>query len=77
MGRFLKGTLDHDGDGRMGGSRKGNNMAKKKKINHDPESYGRGRVARKRGIDRGSITPEADKKSWQAGWDYQDGIEEG
>lgn len=28
MGRFSKGTLDHDGDGRMGGSMKGNDMAK-------------------------------------------------
>lgn len=29
MTRFSKGTTDHDGDGRMGGSRKGTNMAKK------------------------------------------------
>jgi hypothetical protein len=30
MTRFSKGTLDHDGDGRRGGSRKGDNaMAKK------------------------------------------------
>lgn len=28
MERFSKGTTDHDGDGRMGGSRKGRTMAK-------------------------------------------------
>lgn len=31
MGRFRKGTLDHDGDGRMGGSLKGSKMTEKKK----------------------------------------------
>ena len=29
--RFRKGTTDHDGDGRMGGSRKGKTMTTKKK----------------------------------------------
>jgi hypothetical protein len=28
MARFSTGTTDHDGDGRMGGSRKGGDMAK-------------------------------------------------
>lgn len=28
MARFSKGTTDHDGDGHMGGSRKGGSMAK-------------------------------------------------
>lgn len=31
MARFSKGTTDHDGDGRMGGSRKGTVMAKEPK----------------------------------------------
>lgn len=30
FGRFLKGTTDHDGDGRMGGSKKGKTMTKPK-----------------------------------------------
>lgn len=33
-GRFSKGTLDHDGDGRMGGSRKANDMTDKGKAAH-------------------------------------------
>lgn len=31
MSRWSKGTLDHDGDGRPGGSRKGTDMTAKKK----------------------------------------------
>lgn len=42
MSRFRKGTTDHDGDGRMGGSRKENDMtkapAKKAAAKPDPQS---------------------------------------
>jgi hypothetical protein len=40
MSRFSKGTMDHDGDGRRGGSRKGTNMAKKKTAKKTPEDFG-------------------------------------
>lgn len=36
MARFRKGTMDHDNDGRKGGSMKGDDMAKKRKANTDP-----------------------------------------
>lgn len=81
MSRYRKGTLDHDGDGKAGGSMKGSKMTKKKakkpaakEPDLDHASYRRGRAARKRLIDRNSVTPGADKRSWQAGWDYQDKI---
>ncbi len=49
-------------------------MAKKKTKIEDADAYSRGRVARKRGMDRNAVTPGSDEKSWQQGWDYQDGI---
>ena len=95
MTRFSKGTLDHDSDGKMGGSRKASDMTKKKYSSkkasskkspakkkappkepaYQPQSYSQGRVARKRRMDRDYLPVEGDKKSFQAGWDYQDKIE--
>lgn len=58
-------------------------MAKKKtakkappqKVDYQPQSYSRGRAARKKGMDREYVAPDGDKSSWQEGWDYQDKIE--
>lgn len=37
MMRFRKGTTDHDGDGRMGGSMKGKTMARKDTTKSEPQ----------------------------------------
>lgn len=85
MARFSKGTTDHDGDGRMGGSRKENVMSKKKtKVEEpvrEPEhqvAYLRGRKARVGGIRR-EDTPYLDGEAdaWRDGWDYEDEAQKG
>lgn len=74
MARFKKGTLDHDNDGRKGGSMKGKTMAKKKKDPADQAFYDQGRKARARSIarDQAPVLSDAQRKEWFEGWDFED-----
>lgn len=81
MSRFRKGTLDHDGDGKAGGSMKENDMVKPKKKAapkaqekaREPEDqvlFLRGRHARGAGIRReDSPYLGHERDVWLEGWD--------
>jgi hypothetical protein len=82
--RFRKGTLDHDGDGKKGGSLPAvPKRAKKPKAKTEPEPtpldpadrklFELGRVARRSGVKRGdSPYSGRERDLWLSGWDYQD-----
>lgn len=79
MARFRKGTLDHDGDGKKGGSLPAvPKRAKSKRPPHsddpaDRKIIGLGRVARRSGVKRGdSPYSGRERDLWLSGWDYQD-----
>jgi hypothetical protein len=70
--RFLKGTTDHDGDGRMGGSLKETDMTRDAT---EQAAYDQGAHARAVSIPRDSDPHgKASKlqKHWRAGWDDAD-----
>lgn len=75
MARFKKGTLDHDGNGKKGGSRK-----KSPALPRADDPAGQclidlGRHARRSGIKRTDCPLIGeDAGLWQAGWDYQDAV---
>src|SRR5690606_20687434 len=86
MARFKKGTLDHDGDGRKGGSKKAAPKKSKPKSKPAPakkpekkldaaeqQMIDLGRVARRSGIAREDC-PVVGKQAdlWRLGWDFQD-----
>lgn len=77
--RFKKGTLDHDGDGKKGGSRKAKKVPARKPEAAKPRDpaeqklFDLGRRARNSGIKRGdSPYSGAEGVLWCEGWDFQD-----
>jgi hypothetical protein len=75
MPRWSKGTLDHDGDGKMGGSNPKEPTMTKQRDAAEQQAYEAGRHARSVSIARDQDPHGHQSKlqpHWQAGWDAED-----